>query len=102
MMAEPTLIERIAVALANYDARQVDVPEIASVDEFRFEHERATYLACARTVLEAIREPSEPMVERGLLEAESCTDDWTSAAACLPGHVWKAMIGAALEEAHND
>lgn len=39
-------------------------------------------------------EPTEAMLELGLFEAESCTNDWTASAACLPGHVWKAMVRA--------
>lgn len=39
-------------------------------------------------------EPTEAMIEHGLLEARCCTDDWTSAAACLPSHVYRAMIQA--------
>lgn len=39
-------------------------------------------------------EPTEAMLELGLFEAESCTNDWTASAACLPGHVWKAMLHA--------
>lgn len=39
-------------------------------------------------------EPSEAMLETGLFEAESCTNDWTASAACLPGHVWKSMVRA--------
>lgn len=83
-----TPLERTAVALANHDARQVDVPEIASIEEFRFDDERANYLACARAVLEAIREPSAEMSETAFKKG-----------AC-GGHedCWKAMIDAALEE----
>lgn len=40
-------------------------------------------------------EPTEAMLERGRWEAESCTDDWTVRAACLPGHVYRGMISAA-------
>lgn len=40
-------------------------------------------------------EATEQMIANGLFEAESCTDDWTASAACLPGHVWKAMVRAA-------
>ncbi|SKB32543.1 hypothetical protein [Sphingopyxis flava] len=87
-----TPLERAAVALANHDARQVDVPEIASIDEFRFEHDRAGYLACARAVLEAIREPDDEharqIAKRNVWE-------------CNPadiGGIYTAMIDAALEE----
>lgn len=40
-------------------------------------------------------EATEQMIANGLFEAECCTDDWTASAACLPGHVWKAMVHAA-------
>lgn len=44
------------------------------------------------------REPTEAMLEAGLFEAEGCTDRWTSAAACLPKHVWAGMLKASTTE----
>ena len=38
-------IEAAALALANYDAAQVDCPLLACVDEFRFDQDRCEYEA---------------------------------------------------------
>lgn len=73
-----------------------------AIDESIGDHHTSSLMA--RDVLTAITEagygvvpvePTEEMLERGLWEAESCTNDWTSAAACLPGHVYSSMISAA-------
>lgn len=62
------------------------------------DEDRDPFVAVARAVLAAIREPSEGMVGAGLTKARECTDDWSASAACLPGHCWTAMIDAALSE----
>lgn len=91
-------LKRAAVALANHDARQVDAPEIASVDEFRFDGERANYLSCARAVLEAIRDVdagSPAILVAGKESLYSCSEDpeLEDARKCF-----HAMIDAALKE----
>lgn len=46
----PELLERVALAMANEDARQVDCPILASVDEFRSDKDRDNYMERARAV----------------------------------------------------
>lgn len=46
-------IEAAALALANFDAAQVDCPLLASVDEFRFDQDRREYEARAEAALNA-------------------------------------------------
>lgn len=55
-------------------------------------HEQAMWSAAVRAALEALREPSDAMVEAGL-ESGPMYDD--SIAYALPG-IWQAMIDAAL------
>lgn len=52
--APEPLEEAVALALANYDAALVDVPLIATIDDFRFDADRNEYLGRARAVLAAI------------------------------------------------
>lgn len=40
------------------------------------------------------REPTEAMLGEGAMQAGYCTSDFTAASACLPGHVYRAMINA--------
>lgn len=55
--------------------------------------------ACARTVLQAIREPSEGMVEAAEDTREPCeSGGYYSEDLPSPDIVWKAMIDAALVE----
>lgn len=55
------------------------------------------YEGMARAAIEAMREPSEGMVEAGLVMVDACTDNWTAKASCIPEHVFPAMINAALK-----
>jgi hypothetical protein len=41
------------------------------------------------------REPSEAMIEAGILQVEECTDNWSASAACAAAHAWQAMWDAA-------
>jgi len=56
------LVEIAALAMANEDARQVDCPILASVDEFRFDKDRDDYMARARAVLAAVTPAIEARV----------------------------------------
>lgn len=56
------LVEIAALAMANEDARQVDCPLLASVDEFRFDKDRDDYMARARAVLAAVTPAIEARV----------------------------------------
>ncbi|WP_395495797.1 hypothetical protein [Acetobacter sp. KSO5] len=47
------VIEAGALAMANFDASQVDCPTLKSVDEFRFDKERDEYLRRSKVVLAA-------------------------------------------------
>ena len=48
-------IEAAALALANYDAAQVECPQLASVEEFRFDQDRREYEARTEAALNAAR-----------------------------------------------
>jgi len=50
-----------------------------------------------RAILQAARMPSEGMLEAGTVQVEICTDHWSATGACIPEHVWKTMIDAALQ-----
>ena len=100
-IASDTLVEAIAVAIVNSDRIAGGWPPVESRDDIP---DSDGYVRNATAALTAIteagfvvcpRELTEAMLEVGLFEAESCTDDWTSAAACLPKHVWGGMIRAA-------
>lgn len=93
-----TPLERAAVALANYDARQVEAPEIGDIDEFRFDPDRADYLARARSVLTGLREPSEAMLDNAVSQF-TVYETWQEADIVVgPERLWQAMIDAALSE----
>ena len=47
-------IERVALALVNADQRRLDMPELTSVEEFRFDADRDGYLALARAALSTL------------------------------------------------
>lgn len=53
MILTPQIIEAGALAMANFDAMQVDCPTLKSIDEFRFDNERTEYLKRAEVVLNA-------------------------------------------------
>lgn len=84
------------MALVNFEMRALDLPELKSAEEFRFEVDRVRYLRLALAVAEAMREPTAHMAARGNEEADTClkVDPCGNAGA----HVWKTMIDAALEE----
>lgn len=50
-----------------------------------------------RSLLTALRSPSEEMIEAGLKQMAECTDDGTATAACIPEHVFPAMIDSILQ-----
>jgi hypothetical protein len=54
-MNQPTQrqIEAAALALANYDSAVLDLPLLASMDDFRFETDYADYIARAKAALTA-------------------------------------------------
>lgn len=52
-------VEAVALALANYDAAQVDAPRVDSIDAFRFDADRNDYLARARAAIAAMAVASE-------------------------------------------
>ena len=47
-------IQQAALALANYDAAQVDCPPLGSVEEFRLDRDRKTYEARAEAALQPV------------------------------------------------
>lgn len=61
------LRETVAVVLANYDARMVDVPEIACIEDFRFDADRDDYLARADAAIAAMQ-PAIAQARREALE----------------------------------
>jgi hypothetical protein len=107
-----TVIERAARALAEEEIRQHEArfaeggwsasmsPDLEAADYIRAEiggryPERwAARLLRARAVLQAIREPSEGMVEAG---EEVAMRPFVAAGQFTP-ETWQAMIDAALEE----
>jgi hypothetical protein len=91
------LIQTIARAMWDWTAPETE-------HDWRGDERHQLYFDGAQAAITALhdagyaivpREPTEAMLEAGTFEAECCTDDWTSAAACLPGHVYKGMIRAA-------
>ena len=74
MTAGPTrqgALEAIAVAHANADMDQLDLPRLTSIEDFRFEHDRAHYLKHAAAALDGFRaycaehgqRPAVPIIE---------------------------------------
>lgn len=61
-----TPLERAAIALANYDARQVDAPEIQNIEDFRMDADRRDYMGRARAAMAAI---SDALDESSLVES---------------------------------
>ena len=54
-------------------------------------------LRVAETALESMREPTDPMLARGITQADECNGDLNGgAAACTAEHVWRAMVDEAL------
>jgi hypothetical protein len=45
------LVEAVALAMANYDAVQVDCPQIESVADFRFDSDRSEYISRAHAII---------------------------------------------------
>lgn len=86
---ETPMIERLALAMANSDAAMMDVPQLGSVEEFRYDSDRETYIRLARAVLTALREPTPEML------AQTGYDEGRNEA---PLNNWQAMITAALNE----
>lgn len=94
-----TPIERGARALA---LSQSGVDEWDALDE-AFQENIKDHV---RAVLQAVREPSKTMLDKGIDAAEE-VEDWTSdsfqtyrvdSASDMPLPVWRAMIDAALSE----
>lgn len=84
-----TIIERAARAVA----------EKLNADAMAMPGKRATDADVVRAVLQAIREPSEGMVEAAEDTREPCeSGGYYSEDLPSPDIVWKAMIDAALEE----
>lgn len=90
-----TPLERAARALCTLDGKEPDVGEPFDVEAQPFggpassEPSWLSYRDAARAVLQAIREPSDAMLDAG--------DIWTNE-QCSPDAIWQAMIDAALEE----
>lgn len=103
-----TVIERAARALAGgsdkFDALPLDKRELRELQRHGYQHDttQSELLDDARAVLQAIREPSEGMVEAGqsaLEDPDITGDDGT---VCIvdgdANAVYRAMIDAALSE----
>lgn len=67
--AKKGLIEQAALAMVNADQRRLDMPELASIEDFRRESDRDVYLALARAafsvLLSAIIQPKEEQMPKG-------------------------------------
>lgn len=109
-----SMIERVALELANYDARIVDVPEVDTIEDFRFDKDREEYLGRARAAIAAMREPDEGMLAETVQRVgDPSPENWAMAdriAAQLGGpqmlgstaiaevaRDWQAMIDQALK-----
>lgn len=64
MILTPQIIEAGALAMANFDAMQVDCPTLKSIDEFRFDNERTEYLKGLRLFLMLPSPHGTPAKER--------------------------------------
>lgn len=84
------MIEKAALAMANSDAAVMDVPQLGSVDEFRFDADRESYMLLARAVIEALMEPNEAMRIAAITHR--------LARGPLYEEIWQAMLTAALNE----
>lgn len=50
---DPETVERVALAIANSELHKLDLPELKSVDEFRYDGDRKDYLRLAQAALAA-------------------------------------------------
>jgi len=83
-IASDTLVEAVARAVAE---------RLEAFDIHGIPQAALTAIADAGYAIVPVA-PTDEMLELGMLEAEACTDDFTTRASCLPGHVWGAMIRA--------
>jgi len=84
-MAEMSMVEKVAVALANHIHQGGDY---GMTGEEAYEDRRDDYLAMARAAIEAMREPTPEMDDVGR--------DHNFSRYATPA--WQAMIDAALSE----
>lgn len=60
------VVEAVALAMANYDAAQVDAPLLSSVEDFRQDVDRQEYMARARAAIAVLQSrPAEPAPTSG-------------------------------------
>lgn len=55
------IVERVALALSNFDNRKFDLPEIASAADFRNESDYTDYMDLARAAIAAMQADAEPV-----------------------------------------
>lgn len=86
------LIEAIARALCAAQGCHASENEMARASD---EAQAALTAIAEQGMVIVPREPTLNMLAEGAMQAGYCTDDFTAASSCLPGHVYSSMISAA-------
>lgn len=100
-MAEVSMVEKVAnaIAVADLNASAMSLPYVSmeAMSEYvRLAVEDGHYKAMARAAIEAIREPTDAMLDDGRDRANDYLDCGCYASQETAGECWKAMIDAAL------
>ena len=74
-------VERVAVALANYECAKLDLTPLTGIDDFRHDYEREEYKSLARAAIAALAATAARVAEleaalRDLLPSKLCGESW--------------------------
>ena len=91
-MAEMSMVEKVAKAMAAAESG----PEGSALFSIHWDEFGDGYLDSARVAIEAMREPTDAMLDDGRDRANDYLDCGCYASQETAGECWKAMIDAAL------